>query len=186
MCRKPVTQCAWDKCINDVEQTGKVGRFRHYCSTRCKNAAMASRARARRRRETEFKVCDHRDCNERFFPSIHSQRFCTLECQRSERRKKQVDHRARMSSSGPRTLQRRTKIRERRATILQMAGGCCQQCGYNRCASALQFHHRDPDSKLFIPSGSDLLRQWGMVIEEIAKCDLLCANCHIEVHHGMA
>lgn len=58
----------------------------------------------------------------------------------------------------------------------------CDRCGFNACAQALQYHHRDPAEKLY-----DLGR-WSPSIgkaklaEEIAKCDLLCANCHAMEH----
>lgn len=60
-------------------------------------------------------------------------------------------------------------------------GGCCGRCGYDKCLSALQFHHRDPAQKLFNVTrcrGSlETMRQ------EADKCDLICANCHFEEHY---
>jgi hypothetical protein len=46
----------------------------------------------------------------------------------------------------------------------------------------MHFHHLDPASK--IGSIADLLRNRGMKViqEEISKCVLLCANCHIMRH----
>ena len=46
----------------------------------------------------------------------------------------------------------------------------------------LHFHHRDPTTKLFrIP---DKARQYPSkaLMDEIAKCDVLCANCHGIAH----
>src|SRR5208282_880731 len=53
--------------------------------------------------------------------------------------------------------------------------------------SALQFHHRDPSTKLFNITtkhlGSPKLYPWDTVIvPELDKCDLLCANCHFKKH----
>lgn len=45
----------------------------------------------------------------------------------------------------------------------------------------LSFHHRDPSEKKFIISGNHC-RKWEIVREELDKCDLLCANCHMELH----
>jgi len=57
----------------------------------------------------------------------------------------------------------------------------CVRCGYDR-PSGLQFHHRDPKHKAF--NVSSFIRN-GVALEtlqaEIAKCDVLCANCHAEV-----
>ena len=71
----------------------------------------------------------------------------------------------------------------------EWAGGECITCGYKRCMAALDFHHRDPNTKEFLVSqraarvrlGSEGKRAKALEIE-ILKCDLLCANCHREIH----
>lgn len=61
----------------------------------------------------------------------------------------------------------------------------CKKCGYNRCASALHFHHRDPATKVLeITRALKRSVPKHLVIEEIRKCDVLCANCHAELHAG--
>lgn len=60
-------------------------------------------------------------------------------------------------------------------------GGKCQKCGYNKCESALEFHHLDPSQKEF-GIGSGHTKSWSNLQKEIEKCELLCANCHREVH----
>ena len=63
-------------------------------------------------------------------------------------------------------------------------GGICIKCGYNKSLSALQFHHRDPSKKEFhlgSKRGITLEKQ----LEELSKCDLVCANCHAEIHYGI-
>jgi len=64
---------------------------------------------------------------------------------------------------------------------IEYKGGKCK-CGYNKCHNALQFHHRDPTNK---DSDWRYLRKrsWDFIKTELDKCDLLCANCHAEVHH---
>ncbi len=66
--------------------------------------------------------------------------------------------------------------------LIEAAGGKCVKCGYDRCAAALQFHHRDPSKKEFSISRSGNTRSIARALEEIKKCDLFCANCHAEVH----
>lgn len=61
-------------------------------------------------------------------------------------------------------------------------GGKCQKCGYDKCVNALEFHHRDPTSKE-VDWRKMQRRSWAGVKEELDKCDLLCANCHREVHY---
>lgn len=64
------------------------------------------------------------------------------------------------------------------------AGGKCQRCGYDRYMRALEFHHRDPSEKDFSIS-KQLNRSLQELREEIKKCDLLCSNCHAEVHQEL-
>jgi hypothetical protein len=59
----------------------------------------------------------------------------------------------------------------------------CQRCGYDRYLGALDFHHRDPETKeLNLARGG---KGVDVLCEEAKKCDLLCANCHREVHAEM-
>ena len=53
----------------------------------------------------------------------------------------------------------------------------CKSCGFKEHAAALEFHHRNPEEKKFRLSESRNY-SWKMVQEEIAKCDILCSNCH--------
>jgi len=66
---------------------------------------------------------------------------------------------------------RRQEINE-----LKMSRGCID-CGYAKHPAALQFDHVDPSSKRFRISTS-MNRRWEDVLEEIAKCEVRCANCH--------
>lgn len=63
-------------------------------------------------------------------------------------------------------------------------GGKCQECGYNKNIAALEFHHINPDEKEF---QLDMRHLSNTSIEklriEAAKCKLLCANCHRELHN---
>lgn len=72
--------------------------------------------------------------------------------------------------------------RERKQKLVDMFGGCCKICGYKKTLRSLCFHHRDPKEKLFTIATQGLLRKWEVLVEEAKKCDLLCLNCHGEVH----
>ncbi len=59
----------------------------------------------------------------------------------------------------------------------------CVECGYNKCFEALDFHHLDPNEKDFnIAAGKSYSSE--RLRKELAKCTLLCSNCHREVHAG--
>ena len=57
----------------------------------------------------------------------------------------------------------------------------CVRCGEARTAT-LQFHHRVPSEKLFSISPGYRQVTWEELMREIAKCDVLCANCHNKEH----
>ncbi len=58
----------------------------------------------------------------------------------------------------------------------------CMSCGESHPAT-LDFHHRDPMQKT-LSVGTFVCRttQIELILEEIAKCDVLCSNCHRKLH----
>ena len=80
-----------------------------------------------------------------------------------------------------RVAEHRRKIKR---LLIAEAGGCCELCGYDRCAAALQFHHRDPARKAFHLSLRGVTRSLAEIRVEASKCVLLCATCHAEVEAG--
>ncbi len=77
--------------------------------------------------------------------------------------------------------QRRDRLRQRKVAALEAYGSSrCIRCGFDHLA-ALEFHHRDSSTKLFEISIAVMCLEkysWDEILKEIAKCDLLCANCH--------
>ncbi len=57
----------------------------------------------------------------------------------------------------------------------------CSICGYNKSPHALEWHHPN-DDKEDCPSLILDLYGYQAYLDEIAKCVLLCSNCHREVH----
>ena len=75
------------------------------------------------------------------------------------------------------------KRQKRKEELVAMKGGKCQICGYDKCLSALHFHHRDPSTKtLELNKGTLNTYKWSRILEESHKCDLICSNCHAEEH----
>ncbi len=73
---------------------------------------------------------------------------------------------------------------ERRRVVKQQAidylGGKCSNCGYNKCNSALEFHHTNPTQK--DKDYSNYKTSFDKLKPELDKCVLLCSNCHREHH----
>jgi hypothetical protein len=82
----------------------------------------------------------------------------------------------------------RVKIwRERtKKRIVEAFGGKCGICGYNKCQDAMDLHHIIPEEKDFsFGQVRANPKNWFILVKELRKCCLLCANCHREVHQGM-
>ncbi len=62
----------------------------------------------------------------------------------------------------------------------KLAAGCIR-CGYCKSHWALDLHHRDPGTKSF-GFGESTRRSWASLRAEIKKCDVICRNCHAELH----
>jgi hypothetical protein len=80
-----------------------------------------------------------------------------------------------------------SKRYKRKQFLVNIKGGRCERCGYNKSLAALEFHHLDPETK-----ASDICQAIGtctkkefkdVIVPEVMEfCTLLCANCHRETH----
>lgn len=68
------------------------------------------------------------------------------------------------------------------AIVLGLKSRPCQDCGQKFSSESMDFDHRDPPQKLFdvatFASRKASEANRVMMLEEIAKCDIVCANCH--------
>jgi predicted HNH restriction endonuclease len=85
-------------------------------------------------------------------------------------------------------LKRAVTLRRRKIKLLviEYKGGVCVVCGYKKYSGAFDLHHIDGSKKEFGLSMQGLTRSWEKTRKEADKCVLLCANCHREVHGGIA
>lgn len=72
-------------------------------------------------------------------------------------------------------------LTQKKINAVKAKGGCCNNCGYDKCVQALDFHHLMPLKK---EASWTVMRFWSAtrIESELDKCVLLCANCHREVH----
>ena len=75
----------------------------------------------------------------------------------------------------------KSKWKNNKLKAIELKGGKCQHCGYDKYHGALEFHHIDPTVK---ESNWDKKwsRSWKTIAESIDRTILLCANCHREEH----
>ena len=71
----------------------------------------------------------------------------------------------------------RERVNRNRQIIVIAKGNICQDCGGEFMSRDLHFHHRDPRSKV-LSVALMATRSEAALREEIAKCDVLCAECH--------
>jgi hypothetical protein len=82
-------------------------------------------------------------------------------------------------------LHRTSRARkQRKAYLVELKGGKCQCCGYDKCFSALEFHHLDSKEKEFA-IGDCQSFDLNVLRREAEKCVLVCSNCHREIHEGL-
>ena len=71
---------------------------------------------------------------------------------------------------------------ERKLHFVKILGGKCSRCGYADNLAALVFHHLSgKEIKLDARSMSN--RKINPILKEVAKCILLCHNCHAQLHN---
>lgn len=78
----------------------------------------------------------------------------------------------------------REKARELKAWLNEYKAklGCVNGCGETHPA-ALSFHHRVRSQKAFCIGESHKLGKTKTQVEtEVAKCDVICHNCHAKLH----
>jgi hypothetical protein len=80
-----------------------------------------------------------------------------------------------------RNAARRRSIDKRKKMAVDLLGGKCEICGYSKCIAALTFHHKSGEVK-----DSDVSKMYDRplseFLSEVNKCNILCQNCHMELH----
>lgn len=82
-----------------------------------------------------------------------------------------------------RVAQHRLAAREKVKNYLrQLKDVPCQDCGIKYPYYVMDFDHRDPETKEYAPARL-CDSSMATVEKELAKCDVVCANCHRERTH---
>ena len=66
--------------------------------------------------------------------------------------------------------------------LIEEFGVKCTICGYSKCKGSLVFHHTEPTQKEFSISRRGRTSSIDILRKEAMKCQLVCANCHGDLH----
>lgn len=92
----------------------------------------------------------------------------------AKRRKEQPEH-----VENIRKISAKKRIGNNVQRVRALKDKPCTDCGHTYPHYVMQFDHRDPSNKrMAIATLCRNTVAWKHVEEEIAKCDLVCANCH--------
>lgn len=101
-------------------------------------------------------------CKKQFVKSRPWSKFCAPKCRHNAPNKKLV---TRAFQQKRRDLINKIKVDKG-----------CAKCGYNAHAAALDFNHTHGDKKFNVSQDPKVALE--KLLAEIAKCEVLCANCH--------
>lgn len=125
----------------------------------------------------KIKSKDHYGRDRRFVNGHNNRKYSD-----SKQYKREWDRRNRKS----RRKNKAKLIARFKAELIVNAGSQCLLCGLpfdGQCTALFDFHHRNPEKKLFnVNTGALNKYSKARIREEAAKCDLLCANCHRLLH----
>jgi len=100
-------------------------------------------------------------------------KYCSTGCKNKSTNKKLQSY-----------LAQQERGRRRKAELVELGGGSCRYCGYSRNLAALEFHHTDITQKSFSLDLRSLSnRRFSRILDEFRKCQLVCSNCHKEIHN---
>ena len=139
-------------CIVCGKEFEAIKTTKKYCSQECSNAMRRKKYAEKEKVKKEPKQMAEKKCllcEKIFRPKspAANQRTCCYECMPDGVQLRRGDFVA--------------KLKEK-------MGGKCNKCGYNKCISALDFHHKDPSKKDFGISDDNMrVRD---AVEEVKKC----------------
>jgi hypothetical protein len=105
--------------------------------------------------------------------SGRQRKFCSRECKNRHGNNRYQSY-----------FSQQARGRSRKLALVKLKGGRCRHCGYDRNYAALEFHHARPVEKRFnLDLRSLSNRGWSSILGEVNQCELVCSNCHKEIHN---
>jgi len=89
-----------------------------------------------------------------------------------------------LSSDKTRASNKKAREARRQWYLDLIAGRECETCGESDPVT-LDWHHTDPSEKEYSVSRMYKERGREAILNEISKCQCLCANCHRKLHRDL-
>jgi len=168
----PYRKGACKKCMKDA----RAGHPRDWKARDLERKRATDAAYKKRRRQTEQGYAEEKAHAKRQMadPIKYEAKKARMRAYYRERKARGI-----MPSSNAAAKSRRIALTWQRVADHKAAHGC-RECG-ERNPLVLDLHHRHPQEKAFT-IGQHLNRAWSVLEAEIAKCDVLCCNCHQKGH----
>jgi len=106
-----------------------------------------------------------------------------LEIRRFKNREEQ--ERRRLDNPEAMWFEKHTYMAKNRAIIRAAKNRPCADCGVHYPYYVMQFDHTGDDKKFNIGQMGPTSKR-SILLDEITKCDVVCANCHAERTHSRA
>lgn len=73
---------------------------------------------------------------------------------------------------------KRLDVKAKKEYINNLKNVPCADCGVLYPPMVMDFDHRDPNTKVDGVANMIQGKGWKLLIEEVKKCEVICANCH--------
>jgi hypothetical protein len=100
-----------------------------------------------------------------------------VNCHRVRTRNREL-RRPRKASRSPAQMRAQARWDAQAAILNEFRDMPCVDCGSRFHPCALDFDHREPSTKLFTVTRMVGRAATDVILAEVAKCDIVCANCH--------
>lgn len=108
-------------------------------------------------------------------------KYCSRSCRNKQANSTRKSYVVSKQSKEKNFLNQKERVLKTKLKLIKLMGNSCESCGYCKNAASLVFHHKNPKEKSFGLSGICKIDE--KVLKELAKCSLLCHNCHDELHN---
>lgn len=117
-------------------------------------------------------------CEQEFESTHGRQRFCKQQaCIRARKNARMRAYTATEVGGQKVRAHSQQKYEKRRAEMDDLKRAPCMDCGNSFPPECMDWDHRPDEEKLF-EVGTRTMGNWELLLAEMAKCDLICSNCH--------